>query len=503
MPPGVRPARGFSRAAFIINFGQWASVLAVYLLSLMLISRLMDKTEIGRFGLAAAVYAVLAIVGSFGAERYLVQVRAFGPSCVAAAFGLSLAASAAGSVLLLAFAQPIAALYHDPGLAPLVRIVALALLVTPLHATLQGLLQREMQFGRLYAVNTGATIAGAATGVLLAWGGWGAAALAWGLAVEVSAKAFIAFVCCPKVGFAWPRRGVWRDAARFGGAALGVNLLTAVGDSMPALLTGRMLSIEAVGLLNRAQRMVLILQDAVQKSAKTVALPALSAGHRTPAALRSPYLLKISYLTGLAWPAFLVIAVLAAPIVHVMLGPQWEGAIPILRVLALGGLFLPFVAMNISFFTVLERLDIMMRLQAWLLPARFGILAAACWHGDLATLAAALVAVQGLRAAVLSRSLAGLLSLPPGATWAVAAPSVVPAAAAGIAALLVALSMPMPGPASGALGGLALLALACPAAGLAWLAVIGLGRHPLSAELQVLRTWLRSVLKAEPARPVA
>ena len=503
MPPGARPPRGFSRAAFIINFAQWASVLAVYLLSLALISRLMDKAEIGRFGLAAAIYTVLAILGSFGAERYLVQARTIGPACVGAAFGLSLGASGAGSLLLLAAAQPMAGLYHDPGLAPLLRIAALALLVTPLHATLQGLLQRSMQFGRLYAVNTGATIAGAATGVLLAWGGWGAAALAWGLAVEMAAKAFIALVCCRGLALAWPGRGVWRDAARFGGSALGVNLLTAAGDAMPALLTGRMLSIEAVGLLNRAQRMVAILQDAVQKSAKTVALPALAAGQRTPAALRPPYLLKISYLSGLAWPVFLVIAVLAAPIVRVMLGPQWGGAVPILRILALGGLFLPFVAMNVSFFTVLERLDAMMRLQAWLLPARLVILGAACWHGDLTTLAAALVAVQGLRAAALSRSLAGLLHLARGAAWAAAAPSVVPAAAAGVAALLAALCISGPG----VLGGLAVLALACPAAGLAWLAAIGIGRHPLSAELRALRAWLRSMLKPGlgpgPARPVA
>lgn len=492
------------RAGYMINLAQWLSIFGVYLASLAIISHLLDRAEIGRFGIGAAIYAILNILCSFGAERTVVQVRALGAPDVTAAFGLSLGVSTLASLLLLAVSGPVAGFYGDQSVAPVLQIVALALLATPLQSTLQGLLQRKLQFGRLYTVNTGSTVLGAASGVFLAWCGWGSAALAWGLAVEAVAKAAIALACCRLPPIVWPRRTTWRDAAVFGASAVGTNLLTGLSETLPALLSGHLLSIEAVGLLNRAQRMVQILQDAVQKSVKVVALPALAAGQRTQAELRAPYLLKISYLTGLAWPVFLMIAVTAGSIVQVMLGPQWTAAIPILRILALGGLALPFSAMNISFFTVLERLDTVMRIQAGLLPLQLGLLGAACWYGNLATLAAAIVALQFLRAAVVSHSLARLLHLPRGAAWRVSLPSILPATAAALAGSLAEpLAAAIPITLAPALGGLLTLALAGSAAGLAWLFTICFMRHPLCIELQAMRHRIGSAIATYRQRRIA
>ena len=494
-----------SRAAFVIHFVQWCSVFLIYLASFAAISRLVDQDEIGLFGLAAAVYGILLMLGSFGVDRYLIQVRQLHPDSVGAAFGLSLVASVIGAALLLVLAGPLArTVYGDPRLAPVLQVFAVALLVTPVHATLQGLLQRSMLFSRLYAVNTGATIIGALTSVLLAWAGCGAVGLAWGMAADVVAKAAIAHAYRPSSvgGMAWPTRDVWQDATRFGGAALGVNLLTAISDAMPALLTGRMLGIDAVGLLNRAQRMVQLLQDAVQKSAKTVALPVLSAGTRTAAALRPAYLLKISYLSGLAWPVFLTIAVTAKPLVHLLLGPQWTEAVPVLRILALAGLLLPFSAVNISFFTVLERLDLMMKLQAWLLPLRLLILVAACLQGHLLTLAAAIVLVQACRAIVTSDALGRLMHLSLHATWVASSCSLLPAVATAATALTVLHGVaPALGPASSLAQAAAALALTWSAAGLVWLLAISFGRHPLRREFGLVRSWLLASVAARHARP--
>lgn len=492
------------RAAYVISLAQWSSIFIVYLASLAVNSRLLDKEEIGGFGVAAAIYIVSNILGSFGVDRYLVQVRELSPADVTAALALSLAASVLCTATLLIAAGPVASFYGDPRLGPVLRIVALAMLVTPVHTIWLGLLQRDLLFGRLYAANTGSALLGAVLGVLLAWSGWGAAALAWGLAAEAIAKAVIAAACTKVPAFSQPGRTTWRNASFFGGSALGANLLTSISETLPALISGRLLSIEAVGLLNRAQRMVQILQDAVQTSAKTVALPALAAGQRTSADLAMPYRLKISYLTGFAWPVFLVIAVTAGPIVHIMLGPQWTAAIPVLRILALGGLTLPFVAMNISFFTVMERLDIMMRIQSGLLPVRLVLLGAACWQGNLETLAVAQVTAQALRAVLVSRALARLLHLPRRTVWINSAPSVVPAVAAAAVATMVMVGMTsLPFPASDFLRDLATLAITGTAATLAWLVAIYFGQHPLRREVRVLRDWLGARIANTRRRRVA
>ena len=470
---------------------QWGAVLFVYLVTLAVVSRLVSPDEIGLFAIGAALTGVLVMAGSYGAERYLVQARGLQAGHVLAAFGLSLFATVVAVLALIVSISGLVHWYGDARLAPVLWAAALGVAATPVHATIQGLLARDMRFGRLLSVNTGAALTGAAVSIALAAAGWGATGLAIGLAADAWTRAALTLAYCPAVPGAWhwPGHTVWRDARRFGGSALGNNMLTAISDAAPALLAGRMLGVEAVGLLNRSQRMVQLLQDAVQKTAKAVALPVLAAGDRTVGALAGPYTMKICYLSGFAWPAFLVIAILAGPVVAVVLGPQWTAAVPILSVMALGGLFVPFIAMNISFYTVLDRLDLAMQLQASQLPVRLMLVGTACWWGNLVVLALVLTGLQAGRAVIGSVVLGRLLGLPMGSAWWAARTSFLPAMAAALgAATAIAVQAPA----------LPTLVMGLLLAGTFWAATMLHVRHPLLHEARLLRTWLMTVVNNRP-----
>ncbi len=54
------------------------------------------------------------------------------------------------------------------------------------------------------------------------------------------------------------------------------------------------------------------------------------------AATSSPsYLTAVAYFTGLGWPFFAVLALLAEPAIRLLFGPQWEASIPLTRIACL------------------------------------------------------------------------------------------------------------------------------------------------------------------------
>ena len=68
-----------------------------------------------------------------------------------------------------------------------------------------------------------------------------------------------------------------------------------------------------------------------------VLLPAMARRQRRAARLRAVHRAGIEMLSLAALPASLAIAVCAPEIVAVVLGARWEGAVPVLRILALAG----------------------------------------------------------------------------------------------------------------------------------------------------------------------
>jgi O-antigen/teichoic acid export membrane protein len=71
---------------------------------------------------------------------------------------------------------------------------------------------------------------------------------------------------------------------------------------------------------------------------KPVILPAMTAHAGDLAALKRFYLEAIELISGLQWPFLLVAALLAEPIVVVLFGSGWAGAVPLARFLAVASL---------------------------------------------------------------------------------------------------------------------------------------------------------------------
>jgi O-antigen/teichoic acid export membrane protein len=100
-----------------------------------------------------------------------------------------------------------------------------------------------------------------------------------------------------------------------------------------------MFNAAAVGVSQRAVMLCLVPERVILAGVGAVALPAFSQQTREGGSLKPAYLRAIELITAAQWPSLLLLALLAYPVVSILLGAQWLQAAPFVQILATGLLF--------------------------------------------------------------------------------------------------------------------------------------------------------------------
>jgi PST family polysaccharide transporter len=312
---GGRAARG----AFMSLVGQGLRV-ALQLLSIVILSRLLGP---GDYGLLAMVLAVIGVADVF---RDL---------------GLSTAAIQARTLCGLAFvaAPLLAEFYGRAELVDMTRALSLTFVLSGLATQYRVGLTRELRFGRLAAIDVAAPLLGLAAAVPLALGGAGYWALVAQQLAQYAALAVLVIAAGRWLPGRFDGRVPMDGMLRFGWNMVGSQLLGYGAANIDSLVIGTRFGADALGLYNRAFQLVMTPLGQLRGPSTQVALPVLSSLHddhdRHASFLRRGQLaLGYTLVVGLA----LVVGA-AEPVTAVFLGDRWQEVPPLLRLLALAGMF--------------------------------------------------------------------------------------------------------------------------------------------------------------------
>jgi PST family polysaccharide transporter len=121
---------------------------------------------------------------------------------------------------------------------------------------------------------------------------------------------------------------------RFGGTLTLNGLVMYIATNFEKVLLGRFWGAEAVGLYGRAFQLVNIPNDNLNSAAGGVAFAALSRLQDDPPRFRSYFLKGYALVLSLTVPVTVVCALLAKDMISVFLGPKWQSAVPVVRLLA-------------------------------------------------------------------------------------------------------------------------------------------------------------------------
>jgi PST family polysaccharide transporter len=119
------------------------------------------------------------------------------------------------------------------------------------------------------------------------------------------------------------------------GSVLTLNgLVTYVAYNAEKVMLGRAWGADAIGIYGRAQQLLFLPIDSLNSAVGEVAFSALSRLQDDPVRLRNYFLKGFSLVLGLTLPIAIMCALFADDVVYVLLGPRWNDAVEIVRLLA-------------------------------------------------------------------------------------------------------------------------------------------------------------------------
>ena len=309
--------------------------LAISIVSSMVIARVLTPEDLGVFSVTMVLISFVATVRDLGAGQYLVQEKDLTLDRIRAVWAVQLGLGVVLSMLVLAASLPVARFYQEPRMMHIMWVVSLTYIINPFGSLTYAWQIRIMRFDALAIVRFTATLVGALVGVYLAWLGHGPISLAYGALGSTVVNAVMAMFYRPK-DFPWmPGLKEIRRVLAFGTQLTGSSILQTLSGTAPELLLGKLQSMTAVGLYSRATGLVSMFNRLVLEGMNVVAISWFSKQIRQNESIVQPFLAATAYATGLGWAFCAGVVFLAQPIIILMYGDQWGGAVDLTRLIAL------------------------------------------------------------------------------------------------------------------------------------------------------------------------
>ncbi len=328
---GRRVAAG---AAWMVGLRLATRVLGVA--SMLVLARLLTPEDFGLVALATTLAALLDIASDFNFDLAIIRDRRAGRPEYDTAWTLSLAKGVLLAVLLLALARPSAGFFAEPRLEPVLAWLALA-------ALLQGLgnigtvdFRRDLEIAREFRFHLYGRLAQFVVGIGLAllWRDWRAlvaAILARRVALLVASYTMAAYR--PRLSLA--RLGALVDFSKW---VLANNALSFVRERVDALIVGKLAGPAPLGLYAIAQEIADLPTTELAQPIARAAYPGFARIAHDRPRLADAYLESLALVLVICLPCGLGIALLAEPLVGLLLGPAWLEAVPLVEALVLYGL---------------------------------------------------------------------------------------------------------------------------------------------------------------------
>ena len=361
------------RQSLLISFVEKYLTLVISFASIMTIARLLTPREIGIYSVASAVTGMAQMLRDFGIGSYLIQERDLSRERLRTALSVAMITSWSAGLLVYGCRDWAAAFYHEPGIRELMAVQALQFILLPFSGPVLALLRREMRFKVILRISLLSSVVQLLVAVGLAQRGYGYLSLAWASLAGLACT--VLMVSIKRPAEAWLRPGLreWRHIARFGVQASSAALVTELAMNMNDLILGRMLGFQAAALYSRAQGLMYLFHHEFMDAIRKVALPAFSQAVRQQQPIRDHYLQAVSHITAVAWPFYAFLGCYAQPIVRVLFGDQWLGAVPLVSIVVIAGAIGALSNLSLTVLTALGEMPKLVKSELLVQTVRVGL----------------------------------------------------------------------------------------------------------------------------------
>jgi PST family polysaccharide transporter len=309
----------------------------------VVLARLLGPKPFGQVAIASLVIGLGTLMADFGFGAALIQKQEVTDDEIRFVFTAQVLLGAALTSIGAALSGAIARAFHQPEVAPVLRVLMLTFVLQSLGQTASCLLRRGLKFKQIQIAQVGSyLIAYIAVGIPMGYFGFGVWALVTAQIIQTVLNAIVLYSASLhsiRPFFSLNHRNLFH----FGAKVIGTNFANWIIYNLDTAVAGRYFGAYDLGLYNRAFYSATMLVNSAVVGFQQVLFPGTArAEQREKDKLKRAYMGALTLVALVIMPLYAGIAVVPTTVVVALYGAQWEPSAPLLAAFAVA---MPFYAL--------------------------------------------------------------------------------------------------------------------------------------------------------------
>lgn len=330
----------------VISSVKWNTIATIYsivvqVLRLVILTRLLEKSDFGIVAIAVMVISFTEIFSDLGITVALIHKQDITESQYSSVFWLNIFSSIFLYIVVCVLTPVIADVYSEDVLLYIIPLLSVQILLSAVGKMFQTIKTKELEFRFLSIVKIVSHTFGLLLTIVLAVAGCGVFSIVWGQLLQVAINQTCYLVAGRKdhaISLHFDIKEI-QDILRIGAFQLGARIMDVLASKVDVLLIGKFFGMEDLGVYNLAKELILRPLQIIQQLVNNVASAAFAKIQTNYQAVQQHFSFLLKSVASLSFPIYMCAFIFAEPIIEVMYSSKFIDAAFFLRVLSLYGMF--------------------------------------------------------------------------------------------------------------------------------------------------------------------
>lgn len=257
----------------------------------------------------------------------------------------------------------ISSFFRIEQLTPIIRVYGLILFLNAFNSIQSAYASRHMLFKKFFVSALGSSLVSGGIGIFMAYHGFGV----WALVFQALSSTFFNMLILnytiqwrPKLMFSWTRA---KGLLNFGWKILCADLIGTIFNELRQLIIGRFYTPADLAFFNRGKHLAQLIAQNVDSTMRSVLFPAMANHSDNAEKIKSMTRRAVSTSSYLLYFCMCTLAIVAEPLIRILLTDKWIPAAFYLQMICLSQLFGSISITNLQALKAIGRSDAVLKLE--------------------------------------------------------------------------------------------------------------------------------------------
>ncbi len=329
----------------------------------IVLARILMPDEFGLIALVTIFIALFDVFVSNGLATALIQKKSIDEEDCSSVFTANVALSILLYILLFICAPFLSQFYENDTLTPIIRVLGFSLILSSIKSVQQAIVSKRLQFRLFFYATISGTIVSAIVGVIMDLRGAGV----WALVAQYLVKSFVD-ICVLFVTMKWKPQ-IYISISRikplfnYGWKILLSAFIDSIAQNIRDMIIGKMYSPRDLAYYNRGKMFPTLVSVDTMASLEAVLFPIVSSVQDDKLYVKQIVRRFVKDSSYILIPLLIGLAIIAEPLVRVVLTDKWLPCVPYLQIFCVAFCFKPLHMANMQMIKAVGRSDITLKME--------------------------------------------------------------------------------------------------------------------------------------------